>query len=84
MEDELRTIRRYYHVEKTSIGFLRFIFEAYDGIAVITTIDAGAGHIVFTIPPGCLGEVEAVITILAKDMTITPMDTDVSDMAEIY
>ncbi|MDX9964430.1 DUF4911 domain-containing protein, partial [Desulfobacter postgatei] len=28
-------------VDKTKIGFIRFIFEAYEGIAVVTTLEAG-------------------------------------------
>ena len=84
MDDELKTIRRYYQVDKASIGFLRFIFEAYDGIAVITTIDAGAGTIVFTIPPGCLEDVLAVIDILRNDIAITLMDKVKPDIEEIY
>ncbi|MBF0112563.1 MAG: DUF4911 domain-containing protein [Desulfamplus sp.] len=35
----MRTIHKIFRVDKSRIGFLKFIFEAYDGIAVITTLE---------------------------------------------
>ncbi len=55
------TIRKYYRIHRQDIGFLRFVFEACDGIAVITTIDPEKGIIVLCIPPGCESEVQAVL-----------------------
>ena len=40
------TIKRYYRVDRREIAFLRFIFEAYDGLAVLETLDPEAGSIV--------------------------------------
>ncbi|MCG8687448.1 MAG: DUF4911 domain-containing protein, partial [Desulfobacterales bacterium] len=34
----MQTIVKEYVVEKTKIGFIRFIFEAYEGLAVVTTL----------------------------------------------
>ena len=66
----MRTIHKRYMVEKSRIGFLKFIFEAHDGIAVITTLDSKTGLVRFAIAPDCLEEVDAVIMDLKKDIKI--------------
>ncbi|MEA1968284.1 MAG: DUF4911 domain-containing protein [Thermodesulfobacteriota bacterium] len=66
----MRTIHKKYMVEKSRIGFLKFIFEAHDGIAVITTLDSKTGFVRFAIAPDCLEEVDAVIMDLKKDIKI--------------
>ena len=66
----LRTIQKYYRVDRKEIFFLRFIFEAYDGIAVLTTIDPGLGIVALYIAPDCEEEVEMVLQDLKKDIMI--------------
>jgi hypothetical protein len=68
----LETERAYYRVEGKEISYLRFIFEAYDGIATLTTIDPAAGLICLLIPPGCRSEVETVLRDLRKQFGIEP------------
>ena len=66
----MRCIYKNYKVEKSRIGFLKFIFEAYGGLAVITTLDAGEGLVRFAIPPGCVDETKEVIKGLKEDIII--------------
>jgi len=66
----LETTKRYYRVDRREIAFLRFIFEAYDGIAALSTVDPELGIIVFHIAPGCEKAVEFVLQDLAKDIMI--------------
>ncbi len=66
----MRTIRKFYRVDRREIGYIRFIFEAYDGIAVITTVDDKAGIVLFIIPPGCEEDVEGVLKDLKKTLLI--------------
>ncbi len=47
----MKTILKEYRVDKTRIGFIKFIFEAHDGIAVATTLDPKTGHIRLAIAP---------------------------------
>ena len=68
----METTKRYYRVDRTEIAFLRFIFEAYDGIAVVRTIDAQKGIILLYIPPGCEDDVDYVLQNLAKQIMIEP------------
>ncbi len=63
----MQTIVKEYMVDKTKIGFIRFIFEAHEGIAVVTTVDPGTGHICLAMPPDRQDEVNMVIQTLEKD-----------------
>ncbi len=53
--------------------FLRYIFEAYDGIAILTTIDPGSGFVAFHISPGCEEAVEMILQDLKKEIMIEPV-----------
>lgn len=64
------TIKRYYRVDRREIAYLRFIFEAYDGLAIIETLDPGSGTLVFHIAPGCESDVEVILEDLKKDVLI--------------
>jgi hypothetical protein len=68
----VETTKRYYRVDRREIAFLRFIFEAYDGLAVLETLDPEAGSIVFHIAPGCERDVETVLLDLQKDIMMEP------------
>jgi len=69
-ELNLETIQRYYRVDRRKIAFLRFIFEAYDGIAGLTTIDPERGIISLHIAPGCENDVEFILQDLKKEILI--------------
>ncbi|MCF8068114.1 MAG: DUF4911 domain-containing protein [Desulfobacterales bacterium] len=69
-DNDLRTVEQYYRVERSGISFLKFILEAYDGIAVLTTIDPVSGQIILKISPGCEPEVEMILDDLKKKMMI--------------
>lgn len=72
--------KKYYRVERKDISFLKFIFEAYDGIAVITTVDRPKGIVMFRIPPGCENEVDVVLQDLGKKMMIEAYVPDVKNL----
>jgi hypothetical protein len=53
--------------------------EAYEGIAVVTTLDPAAGIIVLAVAPGCESTVCNIMSELGKDFmveTITPADAN--------
>ena len=66
----METLKKYYKIDRRDISFLRFIFEGYDGIALVTTINAGQGVIKLSIAPGCMEEVESVLNKLKKNILI--------------
>ncbi|MFH2091822.1 MAG: DUF4911 domain-containing protein [Pseudomonadota bacterium] len=63
----MQTIHKYYWVDKTKIGFIRFIFEAYEGVAIATTIDVSKGLIRLAIAPERLETATLIIDALSKD-----------------
>jgi hypothetical protein len=63
----LQMLHREYKVDKTRIGFIKFIFEAYEGVAVATTLDARTSRIRLAIAPDLAEEVFEIIGDLKKD-----------------
>ena len=57
----MKTIQRYYRVDRKAISLMRFTFEGYEGIASITTLNPATGLIVLNIAPGCEPDVEQVL-----------------------
>ena len=70
--DTSETTKKYFRVDRKDIAYLRFIFEAYDGVAVVRTVDPDAGVIVLHISPGCEADVERILQNLKEDMIIEP------------
>ncbi len=66
----METLKKFYRVDRKEIAFLKFIFEAYDGIAIFSTIDSSAGIVVFKISQGCEKDVEMILQDLKKDILI--------------
>ena len=72
------TIKQHYRVDRREIAFIRFIIEAYDGLAVVTTLDSDTGLIEFQIAPGCEQDVETILQDLKQDIMMekTPLWID--------
>lgn len=70
----MQTIQKYFRVDRREICFLRYIFEAYDGIAVMTTIDPQAGFVRLHIAPGCEEDVGIIIQDLKENIMIEPLE----------
>ena len=68
----VETIKRYYRVHRREIAFIKFICEAYDGIAVMETLDPMAGIVVFHIAPGCERDLDALLEDLKREILIEP------------
>lgn len=66
--------KKYVRVDKRQIGFMKFIFEAYDGIANLTTIDAALGIISINIPNGCGEVVDNLLKTLGRDILIESLE----------
>jgi len=69
----LETTKKYYRVDRKEISFLKFIFESYDGITMLSTIDPDLGIVEFHISPGCESDVEMVLNDLQKNIIIEPV-----------
>lgn len=69
----MKTTKQYYRVDRREIAFLKFILEAYDGIATIKTEDPIRGIISFHIAPGCQKQVAEILRDLKRDILIEPL-----------
>ncbi len=70
----METIRKIIRIDRREICFIKFILEAYEGIATMTTIDARQGIVLLRIAPGCEKEVEALLRDLGEDIMIEVFD----------
>jgi hypothetical protein len=57
------------------VHFLRFILEAYEGIAVLTTLDPQLGHIRLSIAPGCERDVQHLLEAEQERLQWRPLQT---------
>ena len=64
------TQRQLYRVDRKAVCFIKFIFEAYDGIALIETIDPYTACIAIHVAPGCECEVKALLADLRHEYLI--------------
>ncbi len=64
----IHTVHKQYHVDTSRIGYLRFIFEAHEGIATITTLEPSRGLIRLAVPPERIQTVDTIVNELKKDM----------------
>ena len=64
------TVKKYLRVDRREVAFLKFIFEAYDGLAVVSTVDPESGIVMFHIAPGCEADVEMILQDLKKKIMI--------------
>ncbi len=70
----MKTTRQLYRVDRRQISMIRFIFEAYEGVAVVTTLDPAAGQIALFVAPGCEDIAKNVMLDLGKEFLIEVMD----------
>ena len=63
----METIRKSFLVDKSSISYIRWIVESYDGMAIVSTIDAEDAIIELKIAPGCESIVNNLIHSLRVD-----------------
>ena len=54
-------IKKYFIMPPAKIHLLRFILEAYEGIALVTTLDPDLGLIELSIAQGCEDELAQIL-----------------------
>jgi hypothetical protein len=66
--------RRRYRVDRRQISFVKFILEAYDNVAVVSTVDARHGLVQIRIAPGCENLVDGIVAEFSRDFEMVAMD----------
>jgi len=74
----VKTLQKFYRVDRREISFLKFIIEAYDGTALLRTVDPEAGIVALHISPGCESVVDMILNDLKQEIMIE--DTNRSDL----
>jgi len=69
----LETTKWRFNVNREDIHYLRTTIEAYDGMAVVRTVEPGKATIELLITPGCEGLVSSLITAL-RDKEGIPLE----------
>ena len=70
----MNTTKQHYRVDRRHIIFIRFIFEAYEGVAVVTTLDAAAGKIVLSVSPQCENLAACIMRDLGRKFLVEAND----------
>ena len=70
----MKTLQKYYRIDRKEISFLKFIIEAYDGIALLRTVDPAAGIVALHISPGCEPVVDMILNDLKQEIMIEDMN----------
>lgn len=67
---KVQTITKFYSINKSDIGFIKFIFEAHDGLAVVSTMKDEKDTIAIYIAPGCEEEADELVEHLGQTVKI--------------
>ncbi|MEW6616023.1 MAG: DUF4911 domain-containing protein [Thermodesulfobacteriota bacterium] len=78
----MKTIERYFRVQKENIAFIKFILEAYDGMAVMRTLDPFEGVVELIIAPDFEREVNELLDNLRGEFEVQPINppTDIKEL----
>jgi len=74
---KLQTAVRHYRVNRNQISFIKFILEAYDNVAAMSTLDSRMATIRVAIAPGCESLVDGIMNGLARHIDVVPVATPV-------
>lgn len=72
--ENLITTGKKYRVDRSMIYFVKFILEAYEGMAQLTTLNAATGLIEIFVAPGCIKDVDKIIMDLKQQMLIESLN----------
>lgn len=59
-----------YQVDPYEIHYLKFILEAYEGLATITTLDSQEGLVQVAVPPGSYDSLEGLMEALGPELKL--------------
>lgn len=66
----MKSTIQHFRVDRREIYYLKFILEACDGIAGLSTVNSDLGVIALSIPPGCESDVACIMNGLREEMRI--------------
>ena len=63
-----RSALLFYRVDPYEIHYLKFILEAYEGLATLTTLNSKTGLIQLAVPPERQGSLESLLEALGREL----------------
>ncbi|TWI71163.1 uncharacterized protein DUF4911 [Desulfobotulus alkaliphilus] len=77
----METEALFFWMNRSEIGFFRFLLEAYEGMGAVTTLDREGGLVMVRVAPGCVALVEEVAASLGPGASLVPLSrTEVENM----
>ncbi|MBC2710661.1 MAG: DUF4911 domain-containing protein [Desulfosarcina sp.] len=70
----METTRRCYQIDRCQISYVKFILEACDNVAVMSTLDPQQAVVQVTIAPGCETMVDGIMNSLAREFEVVLVD----------
>jgi hypothetical protein len=70
----LETTRRWYKVDRSQISYIKFVLEAHDNVAVMSTVDPQQAVVQLRIAPGCERLVGDIMNDFSNEFTVCPVD----------
>ena len=61
-------------VDRSQISYIKFILEAHDNLAVLSTIDSRRAVVQLRIAPGCERLVSEMMNDFSNEFTVRPID----------
>jgi hypothetical protein len=65
---------RNYLIDPYQIHYLRFIIEAYPGMAVVSTIDSTLGLVSIAVAPGCESDILRILEAERETLKLSEVD----------
>ncbi len=62
---------RNYLIDPYQIHYLRFIIEAYPGLAVVSTVDSSLGLVSIAVAPGCESDILQILEAERETLKLT-------------
>ncbi|MGO9020777.1 MAG: DUF4911 domain-containing protein [Syntrophobacteraceae bacterium] len=67
---------RNYLIDPYQIHYLRFIIEAYPGMAVVSTVDSKLGLVSLAVAPGCESDIRQILEAERETLKLTEVDSN--------
>ena len=65
---------RNYLIDPCQIHYLRFIIEAYPGMAVVSTVDSKLGLVSIALAPGCESDILQILEAARETLKLSEVD----------
>ena len=67
------SIKRYFLLDRRDVAYLKFILEAYEGLATLSTLERTGDETLvrLTVLPTCAADLDGLISALRQDIAMT-------------